>query len=51
MCYNLNLKKINHIINFEIVRSVTKIKGKRIHDGSDAATPQRNINNRQLVLS
>jgi len=30
---------------------VTKIKGKRIHDGSDAAIPQRNINNRQLVLS
>ena len=30
---------------------MTKIKGKRIHDGSDAAIPQRNINKRQLVLS
>ena len=32
-----------------MVRSLTKNKGKRIHDGS--AIPQRNINNRQLVLS
>ena len=33
-----------------MVRSLTKNKGKRIHDGSDAAISQRNINNRQFVL-
>jgi len=34
-----------------MVRSPTKNKGKRIHDGSDAAIPQRNKSNIQSDLS
>ena len=34
-----------------MVPTSTKSKGKRIHDGSAAAFPQRNINNFQIVCS
>ena len=34
-----------------MVPTPTKSKGKRIHDGSAAAFPQRNINNFQIVCS